>query len=475
MAIHRLLRVFLLILLVLTLAGPASAQGLSPPVATDHLAPRPEIASAPPVAPVILEGRLVAEESSSGVPGWLLEVERVIQGPVPGSTLLLIGDELAGPRRPETGPGMIHVVALPLPDGSFRILSWRPLSSVDADTPPDPLPPGLAVPPEPPLPQAGGLRNLSAASTATPTFKERVVALVNEERLANGSLPPLKQDPLLTEAAHGHSQNMAERDFFAHCDPDTGTLPADRMFAAGYFGSFAAENIAAGSSSPELVMSLWMGSPGHRANILSTSTREIGVGYFQQSNDQGNVRRDLNSDCIVDSTGNGPFSRYWTQMFSSRFNVFPVVIDREAHSTTSRSVELYLYGEGWAEEMRVRNAGGAWSSWQAFNPNRAWTLPTGAGTKTVEAELRASNGSVLNARDTIFLDLPCEAVASLDLTAQTITGSQTFEACDTITAGADFEVGSTGTVTFKAGNRVVLGDGFSVAGGGSFTVEIGAF
>lgn len=435
---------------------------------------------------MILEGRLVAKESSSGVPGWLLEVERVVQGPVPGSTLLLTGEALEAGHLPQVGPGQIHVVARPREDGSYRLLSWRPLPE---ESPHDPLPPGLVAPVEEIVPPSvapdpegatrgegePGLESLSAASSATPTFEERVAELVNQERLANGSLPPLKLEALLTQAAEDHSQNMAQRDFFAHCDPDTGTLPWDRMTAVGYFWNWAAENIAAGSSTPEAVMTQWMGSSGHRANILSTSVREIGIGYFLQSDDQGNVRHDLNSDCTVDSTGNGPWFRYWTQKFGRRSNVYPVVIEREEHSTTDRDVSLYLYGEGWAEQMRLRNAGGAWTAWQAFDPEQAWTLPTGAGTKTVEAEIRNSFGTVLAARDSIYLDLPCQAVENLDLTAQTITGTQTFEACDTLSAGSGFEVSGTGDVTFRAGNRVVLGDGFSVASGGSLTVEAGAF
>jgi uncharacterized protein YkwD len=57
-------------------------------------------------------------------------------------------------------------------------------------------------------------------------------------------------------------------------------------------------------------MSGWMASSGHRANILSTSRREIGVGYVLQSNDQGDVRSDVNGDCTPDSFRNGPYHRY---------------------------------------------------------------------------------------------------------------------------------------------------------------------
>jgi uncharacterized protein YkwD len=88
----------------------------------------------------------------------------------------------------------------------------------------------------------------------SPSFEERVLELVNEERWNNGQLPPLKGSAQLHDAADGHSINMAIRDFFAHCDLDTKTSPWDRMEAAGYTGwSSAAENIAAGYSTPEEV------------------------------------------------------------------------------------------------------------------------------------------------------------------------------------------------------------------------------
>ncbi len=46
----------------------------------------------------------------------------------------------------------------------------------------------------------------------------------------------------------------------------------------------AGENIAKGQRTPAEVMKGWMNSPGHRANILSSSYTEIGVGYVTDSN-----------------------------------------------------------------------------------------------------------------------------------------------------------------------------------------------
>ncbi|MGH7340028.1 MAG: hypothetical protein ACREKH_06010, partial [Candidatus Rokuibacteriota bacterium] len=83
----------------------------------------------------------------------------------------------------------------------------------------------------------------------------------------------------------------------------------------------------------------------------------------------------------------------------------PVVIDREAHSTGSQNVDLYLYGTGWAQEMRIRNSSGAFTSWMPFDPDVPWTLTAGGGEKTVIVEIR-NGATVRSASDTILLDQP---------------------------------------------------------------------
>ncbi len=265
----------------------------------------------------------------------------------------------------------------------------------------------------------------------TPTYIEQVVELVNQERWNNGQLAPLKAVDLLHSSSQTHSDNMANRDFFAHCDLDTGTLPWDRMETAGYFWSSAGENIAAGYGTPVDVMVGWMNSSGHRANILSTSYREIGVGYTYQSSDQGNIRGDGNGDCLADEFNKGPYFRYWTQNFGKRSAVYPVVIDREAYEATTPQVALYMYGAGWATEMRFRNENGTWSNWQAYTPDINWTLSSGNGTKTVNAEIRNSTGEVRSVSDTIMLNVtvvePIITVTPDTITVLRQTGSATPE------------------------------------------------
>lgn len=102
-----------------------------------------------------------------------------------------------------------------------------------------------------------------------------VLSLVNQERAAAGC-PALAYDGPLTGIARDHSADMANRNFFSHTNP-SGQDPWDRAAAAG-ISNLAAENIAAGQSSPEAVMASWMNSSGHRANILNCSLRTLGVG-----------------------------------------------------------------------------------------------------------------------------------------------------------------------------------------------------
>jgi uncharacterized protein YkwD len=103
-----------------------------------------------------------------------------------------------------------------------------------------------------------------------------VVALVNEER-AKAGCQALKVDDRLTAAARGHSADMAARGYFSHTTPE-GKSFADRITAAGYRWTAAAENIAKGQRDAASVMNSWMNSPGHRANILNCTYKDIGVG-----------------------------------------------------------------------------------------------------------------------------------------------------------------------------------------------------
>lgn len=220
-------------------------------------------------------------------------------------------------------------------------------------------------------------------------FAAQVIEIINQARWENGHLPPLKQQEDLDEAAAYHSQDMAVDDYFKHDSYNrvNGELVFERYWyerVGDYYSGWSAlgECIAAGYTSPQSVVDAWLNSPGHRAILLSGDYREVGAGYY---------------------AGAGYYYTYWTADFGTRSGVYPLVINREAITTTQRAVSLYVYGAGWATQMRFRNETGEWSEWEPYNPDRAWTLSCGNGLKTVYVEL--TNGSeVRSASDSITLD-----------------------------------------------------------------------
>ncbi|WJV44294.1 CAP domain-containing protein [Streptomyces flavofungini] len=147
-------------------------------------------------------------------------------------------------------------------------------------------PPRTSRPAPTPTPKAPS----AAASGST---AQQVLGLVNAERQKAGCRP-LTNNSKLATAAQRHSADMKARNYFSHTSPD-GTDPGKRITAAGYRWSTYGENIARGQQTAKSVMSSWMNSEGHRANILNCSFKELGVG-------------------IVKGSG-GP---WWTQNFGAR-------------------------------------------------------------------------------------------------------------------------------------------------------------
>ena len=113
-------------------------------------------------------------------------------------------------------------------------------------------------------------------------FERRVVELVNAER-AEAGLAALKINEKLSSVAREKSADMQRNGYFSHTSPTYGS-PFDMLRKFGISYNTAGENIAMGYSSPEAVVNGWMNSAGHRANILSSAFREIGVGHVANGN-----------------------------------------------------------------------------------------------------------------------------------------------------------------------------------------------
>lgn len=118
-----------------------------------------------------------------------------------------------------------------------------------------------------------------AAATARLADRERVAAellsRVNHVRRRAG-LPPLAANPLLDEISQRHAEDMLARSYSAHRTPE-GLGPSDRARAWGYRSGIG-ENIVEQRFSAEDALEAWMGSPGHRRNLLDPGSREMGLG-----------------------------------------------------------------------------------------------------------------------------------------------------------------------------------------------------
>ncbi|WP_375691895.1 CAP domain-containing protein [Pseudooceanicola sp. LIPI14-2-Ac024] len=110
---------------------------------------------------------------------------------------------------------------------------------------------------------------------ATATFADDLVAAMNAARAARG-LRAYEADPLLALAAAGHAQDMARQGYLDHRSRDGRTM-GDRIRAQGFRYCMAAENIAFGQPDVQEVVTTWMRSPGHRANVLLPDVRFAGA------------------------------------------------------------------------------------------------------------------------------------------------------------------------------------------------------
>ncbi len=126
-----------------------------------------------------------------------------------------------------------------------------------------------------------------------------VLCLTNSERARYG-LKALRRNAALAGAAKAHTSAAVARKWWVsgadpHRNPQTGSTPTDRIAAAGYcpnprswatgenaYWGWSSGTKAAGPT-PAQAVAWWMNSPGHRANILSTTFTELGVGVIAKT------------------------------------------------------------------------------------------------------------------------------------------------------------------------------------------------
>ncbi|GHI01489.1 CAP domain-containing protein [Neobacillus kokaensis] len=125
--------------------------------------------------------------------------------------------------------------------------------------------------------QPAAPQNKQAATGTISQYAQQVINLTNAERRKKG-LSDLKADTQLSGVAQKKALDMQQNHYFSHTSPTYGS-PFDMMRDFGVTYKSAGENIAQGQRTPQEVVTAWMNSEGHRANILSTKYTHIGVGF----------------------------------------------------------------------------------------------------------------------------------------------------------------------------------------------------
>lgn len=102
-----------------------------------------------------------------------------------------------------------------------------------------------------------------------------LVDLANDAR-ASSNTPALTRNSVLDNAARMKAEDMASSGYFAHTSPK-GITPWYWFDKAGYYFSYAGENLAINFSESTDVENAWLASPTHKANIVNSNFTEIGI------------------------------------------------------------------------------------------------------------------------------------------------------------------------------------------------------
>ena len=137
------------------------------------------------------------------------------------------------------------------------------------------------------LPRITSERRLAAPLDDTAAVEATILAEVNAARAAAG-LGPLALEARLGRAALDHARDMLGRRYYDHLTPE-GDGPGQRAEAAGYRWRWVAENIAKGLFPHDEVVDRWLGSTGHRRNILDPRARQAGIGVVWGEDRDGHV------------------------------------------------------------------------------------------------------------------------------------------------------------------------------------------
>ena len=135
----------------------------------------------------------------------------------------------------------------------------------------------------------------ATAAPVSDTEEKALCHAINAFRKQHGRAP-LKVGVALSRAAQWMSNDMAHHDNFDHTDT-RGREVAERLKAFGYSNPSSGENIAGGEASAADTLKQWKNSPPHRANLLRTKFKVMGIARPRRRLDarlilDGRLRRD---------------------------------------------------------------------------------------------------------------------------------------------------------------------------------------
>lgn len=135
------------------------------------------------------------------------------------------------------------------------------------------------------------VNNSQNSDADTGDYAQKVLELVNNERAKAGK-SALSWDDDIASCASIRAKELTQ--MFSHVRPN-GSSCFTVFDENGVPSGYAGENIAAGQSTPAQVMDSWMHSSGHKANILNSNYKKLGVGFYN---------------------GGGTYNYYWVQLFT---------------------------------------------------------------------------------------------------------------------------------------------------------------
>jgi hypothetical protein len=191
----------------------------------------------------------------------------------------------------------------------------------------------------------------AAGAQAATTYSAQETAFINtlnQYRVANG-LQPLLLSDAISQACYRHNHDMAKYKFFSHNSVKSdwfaaNATPWTRMSKSGYtYSTSKGENIAAGQSTAAAVFSAWKGSSGHKANMLSSAYKVIGVSFYQLAG--------------------SPYTYYWTTDFGGYVDPTAHAVGQVAAASVPRYQQTdshLVYSGTWATFSTTSASGGSY-------------------------------------------------------------------------------------------------------------------